>query len=441
MPGLPAPFPGAVTFDLGPTDVLTIGLLGAVALAGGMAVKRWLPISEVVTFLVIGVLLGPRMLGVIDHDAVETLRPVTAVALAAMVFLIGERLRLSRLRRMSATVIPMAVLGSAVSFAAVFGAVIAAGGSPSVAYLLAALSPATAPVTVRALIAEQRAAGPFTEHLLAGTAVNNVCAALLFGIGAPFVLANLSEGSAAATAGISLLQVLGASFVCGYVGGRALAELSRRIESREQQFLLVWVMLLVVVGVSRYLNASVVIAALVMGAVAANSRGTPDSVYGHVRILEPPIFLVFFLVTGADAHLARFADLGIIGGAFIGARVAGRLVGGLLGSRTTRAGREARHVAWGAAAQLPLAGMAVGLASYVVSTTESVGAAEVGENVAALVLGTVLIFELVTPLIVHRALVVAGEQGAEAPDAPHEEPGLPPTERPSERREEDALLG
>jgi hypothetical protein len=56
--------------------------------------------------------------------------------------------------------------------------------------------------------------------------------------------------------------------------------------------------------------------------------------------------------------------------------------------------------------------MAVGLASFVASSTASVGSAEVGQQVAAIVLGAVFVFELLTPLVVHRALVIAGEQGA-----------------------------
>ena len=402
----------ATGFDIGAGPVLLVGALGAAALGGAVLTRRYLPVSEVVVFLMIGLALGPQAFGAIDEDRLQALRPVASVALAAMVFLLGDRLRVAVLRRVRRTVIPMAVLGSLASFVAVFVGVVAVGGRPTVAFLLAALSPATAPVTVRALVAEQRAAGRFTDDLLAATAVNNVCAALLFGIGAPLVLARISDQPATATAGMALLQILGASLACGYVGGRLLAALAPRIESRDHQFLLVWVLLILAVGVARYLEASVVIVALVMGAVAANDRRTPRAVFEHVRLLEPPIFLVFFLVTGADAHLGRFADLGLLGAAFIAFRVVGRLLGGRLGLLLTREGREVPHGAWSAAAQLPLAGMAVGLASYVVSSTASVGSADVGQQVAAIVLGAVFVFELLTPLVVHRALVVAGEQGA-----------------------------
>lgn len=402
----------ALSFDLGAGPVLLVGALGAVSLGGAVLTRRYLPVSEVIVFLAIGLALGPQAFGAIDEDRLQAIRPVASVALAAMVFLIGDRLRLTVLRDVRRTVIPMAVLGSLASFVAVFAAVVAAGGRFAVAFLLAALSPATAPVTVRALVAEQRAAGRFTDDLLAATAVNNVCAALLFGIGAPLVLARISDQSATATAGMALLQILGASVACGYVAGRLLAALAPRMEARDHQFLLVWVLLILAVGAARYLEASVVIVALVMGTVAANDRRTPSAVFEHVRLLEPPIFLIFFLVTGADAHLARFAELGLLGAAFIAFRVAGRLAGGRLGLLFTRDGREVRHGAWNAAAQLPLAGMAVGLASYVVSSTASVGSAEVGQQVAAIVLGAVFVFELLTPLVVHRALVVAGEQGA-----------------------------
>jgi hypothetical protein len=75
-------------------------------------------------------------------------------------------------------------------------------------------------------------------------------------------------------------------------------------------------------------------------------------------------------------------------------------------------------------AQLPYAGMAVGLASYTVGRTAAAGAPQVGQEVAALVLGVafVFVFEVVTPLFVDRALVAVGDAADAPPRAPVPEP-------------------
>ena len=392
----------------GPSGLFVIGLLGLFALAMSFVARRWLPISEVVAFLVVGVLLGPRVLGVINRHAIHTVEPLTAVALGAMVFLIGERLRLRDLRRMGRTLLPISLGGSVLAFAACLVGLAAAGVSWPTAYLLAAIAPSTAPVTVQALVSERRAAGPFTDHVLAATALNTLVGALLFGFGAPFVFADVGHGSGSRVAVHSFVQLVIVAVAVGAAGGAALRLARKRVARWSDRLLLVWVTLLLVVGAVVALNSSVVIATLVLGAVVANGRPRPTELFDAVRVLEAPIFLVFFIVTGADVHLREFVTLGVAGGVYLAARTAGRVAGSWLGTLAS----PARHWGWSyriGAAQLPYAGMAVGLASYTVGRAAAVGAPAVGTDVATLVLGTVLIFEVLTPVLLETALIHVGE--------------------------------
>jgi hypothetical protein len=92
---------------------------------------------------------------------------------------------------MARTLLPISLLGSAASFGICLGVLLALGVRGTVAYLLAAIAPSTAPVTVQALVAERRAAGS-TDHVLAATALNTLAAALLFGLGGPFAFAEIA---------------------------------------------------------------------------------------------------------------------------------------------------------------------------------------------------------------------------------------------------------
>ncbi len=392
----------------GSAGLFVIGALGLFALVMSWVARRWLPISEVVAFLVIGVVLGPRMLGVIDRQAIRTVEPLTAVALGAIVFVTGERLRLRELRRMARTLLPISLIGSVLTFGICLGALLLVGVSGPTAYLLAAIAPSTAPVTVQALIAERRAAGPFTDHVLAATALNTLAAALLFGFGAPFVFAEVAAHHAQREAVHSFVQLVVVSVVLGLAGGAALRVARPHVGRWGDRFLLVWVALLLMIGAVEALNSSVVITTLVAGAVVANARSRATEIFDAVRVLEAPIFLVFFIVTGADVHVRQFVALGAAGGAYFAARAVGRVLGSWLGVLTG----PAREWGWSyliGAAQLPYAGMAVGLASYTIGRATSVGAPQLGTDVAALVLGTVFLFEVLTPLLVDRALVHVGE--------------------------------
>lgn len=394
----------------GPTSggavLLLIGGLGGVAVAVSVVAHRWLPVSEVVAFLAIGVVLGPHGAGVLDQPAIAGLQPLTAVALGAMVFAISEKLRVNSLRAIRGTLLPMVLVGGLATFGVTFCSLLAAGLGLQAAYLLAAIAPSTAPVTVRALVAEKGARGAFTDHLLAATALNCMISAVLFGLGAPFVFATL--GPRAEIVG-SLAQLLGSALGIGLAAGGVMVLGARVVPTSGQRFLLVWVLLIATVGAALYVSGSVVIVTLVAGSVVANLARDPEPLFEQVRALEAPIILVFFVVTGADLDLERFLTLGIAGTVYVVARTVGRVGGSWLGLWLTRSGRALgwRHRA--GLAQLPYAGMAVGLASFSVEQASQAGAQVTGESVAALILGSVFVFEVITPVLVDRALVAAGE--------------------------------
>ncbi len=400
--------------DHGPTGLLVIGELGLFALAMSAVARRWLPISEVVAFLVVGVLLGPRAVGVIDRQTIHTVEPLTAVALGAIVFVTGERLRLRDLLGIRRTLLPISLVGSVFAFGVCLAALLLAGVSAPTAYLLAAIAPSTAPVTVQALVAERRAAGPFTDHVLAATALNTLAAALLFGVGAPFVFAHVATGHARREAVTSFVQLVVVAAGLGLLGGVGLRAARRHVAERwGDRVLLVWISLLLLVGAAEALNSSVVITTLVAGAVVANARTPAHELFDAVRVLEAPVFLVFFIVTGADVHVGQFVSLWKVGTIYVLARTLGRVVGSFFGTVAS----PVRHAGWSlriGLAQLPYAGMAVGLASYTVGRAAAVGAPAVGTDVAALVLGSVFLFEVTTPILLDRALIRVGEAAAGA---------------------------
>ncbi len=393
-------------------NLLLVGMLGAVALLVSLATRRWLPVSEVVAFMAIGLALGPSAAGVISAETVHAAEPVTAVALGAMVFLVGHRLQLRTLRPIRATLLPMAVAGNLATFGVTFLVLSLTPLEPAVALLLAAMAPSTAPITVRALVSEKAAAGPFTEHLLAATAVNNLVSALLFGFSAPFVFATLGTGGFGSAVG-SVLQIIGAAIGIGIGGGLAIRFVSRWTTTQGQRFLLVWVALVIIVGAVRTTGTSVVVTTLLTGATVANTSRNTDRLFDQVTVLEAPIFLVFFVVTGANVHINRFLALGGIGAAYIAARSVGRIGGAWLGMALTRSGRRLDWRWRTGTAQLPYAGMAVGLASFTVEKASESGIPDVGDSVAAIVLGAVFVFEIVTPQLLDRILVGVNEAGAE----------------------------
>lgn len=405
----------------GATGLLLMAGLGAVAFLVGHMTRRF--VSEVIVFLGIGILVGPDALNLVTRQGLVSLDPVIAVALGAIVFGIGERLELPVLRQIRATLLPIALLESVlVFFLALFG-LLAIGQSLAVSYLLAAIAVSTSPTTLVAVIANKRARGRFTDHLMSATAVNNLVSAVLFGLGLPIVLA--AQGTGPGQGLVAFGQLVGLSLVIGVAGAWVLRRFMAEVHSNGERLLFVLVVLLSVVAISLAVGAPVVISTLIAGALLANDARDTRPLFAALRTLEAPIFLVFFIVAGAGVHLDELASVGITGVVYVLARTIGKVAGGWGGAEISRAGRRAGWGPWIGAGLTPFAGMAIGLAAFTLEKATSAGLEELGGSVSAIVLGSVVVFELLGPIAVGRALDATGDAGVDGVTDDELDPGKP----------------
>lgn len=419
-PFLAAAAEGA-TSDGGGTGLLLMAGLGAVAFLVGHVTRRF--VSEVIVFLGIGILVGPEALNLVTTDGLAALDPVIAVALGAIVFGIGERLELPVLKQIRATLLPIAILESMLVFLLVLFGLLAIGQSLAVSYLLAAIAVSTSPTTLVAVIANKRARGRFTDHLMSVTAVNNLVSAVLYGLGLPIVLA--AQGTGTGQGLVAFGQLVGLSLLIGAAGAWVLRRFMAEVHSNGERLLFVLVVLLSVVALSITAGAPVVISTLITGALLANDPRDTRPLFAALRTLEAPIFLVFFIVAGAGVHLDELAGVGLTGVVYVIARTVGKVAGGWGGAEISRAGRRAGWGPWIGAGLTPFAGMAIGLAAFTLEKATSAGLQELGGSVSAIVLGSVVVFELIGPIAVGRALDATGDAGVDSASDDDVDPGKP----------------
>lgn len=386
--------------------LLIIAGLGVVALGVGHVAKRFVP--EIVVFLAMGVLIGPEGLGIINARNVRSLDLITEVALGAIIFLIGDRLRLDSLRGMRRILIPVTVGQIGLTMVLVFFATQWAGAHSRLALLLALIAAETGVLTVTATVNSQRAEGRFTDHLLSGVALTNVVTAAMFGLAFPFILASAGlTNSNLQTMGVFAELVLASTFI-GLLGGWLLRLVTNSIEASGELLLVVLIVLTGVVGAAIAVDGSVVVSTLVAGLYVANAAPIlAGRLFAAVRVLESPIYLVFFVVAGAGVHLDELAGFGAVGAAYLVARLAGKVLGAGIGGLVTGQGiAGAREGLRTGAALVPHAGMAIALVAAVVEKTVSLG-----ESVSGVVLGSIVVFELAGPIFVRRSLKASGEAG------------------------------
>ncbi|MBA2575996.1 MAG: cation:proton antiporter [Euzebyaceae bacterium] len=387
------------------SSLLVIALLGAFAIAVSKIAKRFVP--EIVIFLVLGLAIGPdgpmRLINERNSDSLDLL---TQVALGAVIFTIGDRLRLDDLRRRTWDLVPVNAAQLVLSAGLVFAATRWAGATPQVALILGLIAAESGILTISATVKEERAHGPFTDLLMASVGVTNVAVALLFGLALPFVLLSSGQGASWGDTAQVFGRLVVLSTAIGLAGGWLLRRFSRTSESSGELLLLLLVVLTGVVGAAVAADGSVVVSTLVAGLYVANAAPwLADRLFAAVRTLEAPIYLVFFVVAGASIHVDELASVGLVGAAYVAARLAGKVAGaaagGLLapGLRSGEAGRVGL-------ALLPHAGMAIGLVALVVEQ-----APWLGGDVSAVVLGSIVAFELGGPIAARRALRAAEESG------------------------------
>ncbi len=386
------------------TTLLLIAGLGALAIGVSRIVKRFVP--EIVVFLALGVLIGPDgPVRLINSANVGSLNLVTQVALGAIIFRIGDRLRVQDLKGARRLLIPLNLGQLLLTGGAVFIGTLALGADVDVALLLAIIASETGVLTVTATISELRAEGTLTRTLLSSVALSNVAVAALFGVAFPFILAASGEASGLAETARVFAVIVAGSILIGLVCGRALKAFASSIESSGELLMLLMVVVTGMVGAAIYSGASVVASTLIAGLYIANAAPwVADRLFAAIGTIEAPIYLIFFIVAGAGIHLDELTTFGLLGAAYVVARAAGKLLGSALGGLAGGGRAGALMGARTGLGLLPHAGMAIALVAFVVEQAPGLG-----ERVSTIVLGSIVVFELLGPLFTRAALRQSGE--------------------------------
>ena len=155
-------------------------------------------------------------------------------------------------------------------------------------------------------------------------------------------------------------------------------------------------------GIAQIMGLSDLLLCMAMGAVLANFSPDVSSLMDISDSVTPPIFMLFFVASGAELQLSVLPAVGLIGFIYIIFRVIGKIVGASVGGRMCKCEKNIRKYL--GPCLLPQAGVAIGL---------SLAAAEVvpayGSQIRAVILCGTLIYELIGPAVTKFSLRKAGE--------------------------------
>ena len=396
--------------ELSPLMIFGLILLGG-ALGGKLA--RLCKFPSITGNILAGVLIGPYVLGIVSgEDTIQALQPFSTFAAGLIAVAIGGHLSYARIHNALGRIFSIAFLEVLVTLGLVSSCALLLGASWPLALLLGSLSIDTAPGTLIHIVKENRAKGPFVKTLLSVVAIDNMLAIAVFAVVKILVGDFYQKGLGGMNIWVQLLhpawQLLG-SIVMGLLLGKIVGLLVRR--PQYHNFSTAFVAILIGVSASDYIGMSPLLTCLFLGVFMANSSVHVEEQLSALDPIEPLLYICFFTLAGVTLHLDMLGGIGVLGGAFLLARVGGKALGSMLGGLlSSSAPRIWKNIPLGL---MPQAGVAIALVILLQSDTRI--PQEIRTLASTIVLAAVVINEIVGPLLTRLALVRAKEVNKERP--------------------------
>jgi hypothetical protein len=292
-------------------------------------------------YVLLGMLLGPRVSGLLGAAQVQDLTPIVSLAAGWLGMLLGSYFRLPTLALLPRSHVATAFAEAVATFLAALAALLAlfrfvAGQTwPDVvvqAVTLAAIATLSSPAAVDAFAGRARVRAPILPVLQLTARIDALVAVVAFGL----VLAIYHQGEVApgvrtptatewAVINLAVGVASGVLFHL-FLGPRGSAE---EPEGASRLFVALAGAIVVASGASYYLNLSPIYTNLILGFILSNSGSSHRDVTRLLLATERPVYLALLIFAGA-AWSPGSVDLLFIAPAFVAIRLAARYFGGRL---------------------------------------------------------------------------------------------------------------
>ncbi len=430
--------------QLGPIEstAFAFGLLLVFGVLGGR-IARLVGLPAITGYLIFGILINPQISEklfnwslfepsvYVDGELIEAgpidlvSELVTPVALSLIAYVIGGSLRIDNLRGLGKSVGIITLMQGLAPFALVlmFLALIVppllggylpdftTGSYVAMGLVAGAISLATAPAAVVAVLHELKAKGPLTTTILAVVALDDALAVMCFALVAGFSSTLLNSGAVSLTTIIvtPLIEIFG-SLVLGALFAFLLIYITRYLRRQRVQTTLAVLGLVVACGgVSHILGLSIILANMSFGFVVVNVMKHSRMIDAVVGI-EDIVFILFFTLAGATFLAGESINselllvVAVIGLLIVLARCAGKFGGAWAGAKMAGAPTVVRKYL--GFSLLPKAGVSIGLAIALAEKPEFNSISSI--LVSALIVSTI-INELIAPPLAKYGIMKSGE--------------------------------
>ena len=407
---------------------MTTLLAVSIATLAGLLMTRVLKplkLPAVTAYLIAGILIDPYLLGALhieglgftSSEAISKLSLVSEVALAFIAFSIGNEFRLEDLKHTGRQAAVIGVVQALVATLLVDAALLVVHVllpdklTVAQAITLGAIATATAPAATLMVVRQYKAKGPLTDLLLPIVALDDAVGLVVFAVS--FGIARTLSSGVVDLVSILVnpLVEIAASLALGAVLGWILTQLEKLFNSNTNRLNLTIAFVFLTASLSMLefeagpvkIGFSSLLVCMMLGTVFCNLCPLSHDLMEKADKWTSPLFALFFVISGAELELGVFADVAIvgIGLVYIVFRSLGKYLGAHYSAKWTKCSPEiCKYLG---ITLLPQAGVALGMCL----TAKQLGPE--GDLIRNIILFSVLVYELVGPLLTRMALTAAGD--------------------------------
>jgi Kef-type K+ transport system membrane component KefB len=393
--------------------LLIAGIMMMIAFYVGKVMKS-IRLPSLIGYMVTGVVLGPSIVNLLTGPVQESFSFITDISLSFVAISIGLELSFSSLKRQGKGIITVIFAESLLAFALVTSAIYLLTRDLPLSLVFGAIAPASAPAGTVAVIQEYKARGKLTEALYAVVGFDDGLGIIIFGFASAIAQSMLKAEAGSTMNMIEVLLVplkeVVLSVLIGFAIGWLFSMLVRRLKQKVDTLILLVTMILLSAGLCQLFGLSEILTNMIFGIVVVNTQSSKiiHAIKSQLESFMPLIFVVFFVLAGANLHLNALPSLGLIGLIYILSRSAGLMSGAYVGSRLGRLDDTIRkYLGMGILSQ---AGVAIGLSLVV--KQEFMGLSShgtyIGNTVITTVTATCIFFEIIGPILTKIGLTRSG---------------------------------
>lgn len=383
--------------------LVKIGIVLMVGIMGGR-VARFFKLPNVTGYLVAGLLIGPSFFKLIGEADIESMGFVNELALATIAFSIGSEFLLEDMLKVGKSIVVITLAEATGALLVVFSIMFFLFKQNFIfSMVVASMSAATAPAATIMVINQFRAHGPLTRTILPVVALDDVIGIIFFGVA--MSMAKISAG----TAEHSLWQIVSrpvieivGSVLLGFVFGALLSFMGKNARNKEELLASILAIIISASGLANLLGLSPLLTCIMIGATLVNLMHNSNRIFSIAEGFVPPVYLMFFTLAGASLDIKILSTVGLLGIAYIFARAGGKMLGAWLGAKAMDADEVV--VKYLGLTLLPQGGVSIGLSIIVKQELP-----QYSVPIITIIMFSVLIYELVGPILSKIAIEKAGE--------------------------------